>query len=140
MIAFSLKFIDTTNKVVTDLSRAAFRNIQRAAFAIRADAIASIKDEEGPSPPGTPPHTHTAKTTRSGKTRKGHLPRSIVYAADRSRMDAVIGPRFSVVGLSAEAHEKGEVFYGTDYPERAFMGPALDRQTEAFGNSFAGSL
>jgi hypothetical protein len=139
VIGFTFQLIDTSKQIAADLAKAAFRNIQRAAFAIYKDSAASIKDEPGPSKPGTPPHTHTTRTRR-GKLRKGRLPKAIVYHADKHSMDAVIGPRFSVVGLAGEAHEKGEVFYGTDYPDRAFMGPALDRQAEAFGNSFRGSL
>jgi hypothetical protein len=140
LIAFAFKFVDQTRRVSERMAKAAFRKIQRGAFLIRQDAIESIKDEEGPSKPGTPPHTHTTKTTRSGKTRKGQYPRAIVYAADRTLMDAVIGPRFSVLGLAGFAHEHGEVFYGQDFDQRPTMGPALSRQQEAFGNSFAGSL
>ena len=53
---------------------------------------------------------------------------------------AVIGPRASVVGDVGKGHEFGGEFRGEDYPERPFMGPALEETEDTFGNSFAGSL
>jgi len=118
--------------------KAAFNNFGHAAAAIRKDAVESIVDEPGPSEPGTPPHTHTGGVTKKGKVRKGNLQRAIAY--DATKDDAIIGPRFSVVGLAGRAHELGEVFHGEDFDERSFMGPALDENLTRFAQDWDGAI
>ena len=66
------------------------------------------------------------------------MPRAIVYAADKE--SAVVGPRHSVVGEAGAAHEFGEEFRGTDYPERSYMEPALDANLDRFAASWGGSI
>jgi len=78
--------------------------------------------------------------SKSGKVSKGQLPRAIVYDNDKESDTAVIGPRESVVGTSGEAHEFGGDYKGQDFPERPFMGPALDKNIDRFASSFAGSI
>lgn len=131
---------DRTKRVKDAADKAAFKNLGHGASAIRKTAIESIKQAEGPSPPGTPPHTHTGGVTKKGKQRKGNLQRAIVYDADKARQEAVVGPRYSVVGESGRAHELGEEFRGDDYPERAFMGPALEENIPRFADGMAGSI
>lgn len=139
MIGFkSFKFEDTTKRVADAAEKATFRNVGHAAAAIRKDAVKSIVQADGPSSPGSPPHTHTQKTTKSGKTRKGNLQRAIAYDANKD--SAVIGPRESVVGLAGAAHEFGETFHGDDFDERSYMGPALDRNLDRFASSWQGSI
>ena len=131
---------DTTKKVEKAADKATFKNLGHAASSIRKSAIESIKPAEGPSAPGTPPHTHTAGVTKKGKPKKGHLPRAIVYDVDKAAQEAVIGPRASVVGESGAAHELGGEFHGDDYPERPFMFPALETNAPRLADEYAGSI
>lgn len=140
MISLAFKIIDQFDRIMPAVERAAFKNVGHAAAAIRKDAIASIEEAEGPSEPGRPPHTHTAKTTRSGKTRLGHLPRAITFHHDKASMSAVIGPRESVVGEAGSAHELGGEYKGEDYPPRPFMVPALERNAGRFAADWQGSI
>lgn len=119
---------------------AGFRNTGHAAASIRKTAIESMEEAEGPSPPGEPPHTHTSGVTRKGRKRPGVLPKSITFDNDRESQTALIGPRFSVVGLAGEAHEFGGEFRGDDYPERPFMEPALMQNIDRFASDWAGSI
>lgn len=80
---------------------------------------------------------------RKGKapfTRRGLLPRSIVYAYDKIRLEAVIGPAFSRIGESASAHEHGGRYKGADYPQRPFMGPTLIENLDVIPQKFRGSI
>ena len=52
----------------------------------------------------------------------------------------MIGPRASIVGEAGRAHEFGDEFRGDDYPERAFMWPALEREAPEFAASHRNSL
>lgn len=133
----------TTNfgSLLKEANRAAFKNVSHAAATIRKDVLQSIRMSDEPSRPGTPPNTRL-RFTRKGKVRKGAIQAAVVYAADRSGDDpfAMIGPRHSVLGEAGAAHEFGGMFRGDDYPERPFMGPALDRNLDRFGESFRGSI
>ena len=122
-----IKIVDLFWKVEKAVAEAAFKNFSHAAARIRKDAIASITKSSEPSQPGSPPHT-----------RKRQLNRAILFSADKQ--SAVIGPRHSVVGDAAQAHEFGGSFRGTDYPERPFMGPALDKNAARFGSDWAASV
>lgn len=126
--------------------KAKFRNFAHAAAAIRRDARQSLKRApkeqrrrarrrggkivrragQSGSQPGSPPHT------------RGRLKAAIVF--DATERGAVIGPRASVVGESASAHEFGGSFKGQEFPERPFMGPALNRNLSRFADSWAGSI
>lgn len=119
---------DMTDRVVKAAKKAGFRNFGHAAASISKDMKASLVNAEGPSAPGTPPHTH----------RGSHLRRAVRYAATAE--EAVIGPMASIVGESGGAHERGERYKGTDYPQRAFAGPALERGADRFAGSWAGSI
>lgn len=140
MLGIDIKFDDQTKRVKAAASDGTFRNLSHASAGIRKTAVESIEPGDGPSPPGSPPHTHTQKLTKKGKVRKGQLPRAIVFAVDKSKEEAVIGPRASVVGDAGEAHEFGGEFKGDDYPERPFMGPALEANEARFASGWAGSI
>ena len=131
---------DNTQRVKDATDKAAFKSVGHAASSIRKTAIESIEQAEGPSAPGTPPHTHTGGVTKKGKVRRGNLQRAIVFDSDKAKQEAVIGPRFSVVGESGAAHELGGEFHGDDYPERPFMGPALETNAPRLPGEFAGSI
>lgn len=108
--------------------KAAFRNFGHAAASIAKDAKSTVEQAEGPSPPGTPPHTHKGK----------FLSRAIRYAADKD--GAVIGPMASVVGEIGQVMEFGGEFRGHDYDARPFMEPALDRGAPRFADEWEGSI
>ena len=117
-----------TKPLAKAVDDATFRNLGHAAATIRKDAAASIEKVDGPSPEGQPIHTHRGAYAR----------RALRYAVETDF--AVIGPRASMVGEAFAAHEFGEVFRGTDYPERPTMGPALERNLDRFASSWAGSV
>lgn len=147
MIGIKVKVEDNTKAVQKAADKAGFRNLAHAAASLRKDARASIqrapaqqrtraksrgghkvrRARHAASRPGTPPHTQ-----------RGQLPNAIVF--DVAPKSVVIGPRRSVVGESAGAHEFGGEFKGADYPDRPFMGPALERAAPRFAGSFAGSI
>lgn len=138
MIDAVLRFIDKTNRVAKAARQATYRAVDKAAFAIRKTAVASIQSTSGPSRPGTPPHTHTQRKTKKGKVIPGRLPKAIQYSSRRGV--AVIGPSYRVIGESMQPHEFGGEYKGTDFPERPFMGPALEDNEGAFGASFEGTI
>lgn len=138
----TVEFEDKTQAVIAAADLALNGAIATTAAAIATDAADSIQQAEGPSLPGTPPHTHTRRRPRTGKARQraGSLPRAIAVAQDTSAQTAVIGPRYSMAGESGNAHEFGGEFKGHNYPERRFMGPALERNVNTFGGELAGSI
>lgn len=120
--------IDNRFYRVTDAADAATaRNLNHIAAIVRKSAIESIEISDEPSELGEPPHTR-------GERR---LPRSIQFDVGE---DAVIGPSYAVVGLSAAAHEFGEEFKGQDFDERPFMLPALMDNLDRFHESWRGSI
>jgi len=147
MIGMTVKTKFTPKLLVAAKDKAAFRNIGHAAASLAKDAKASIqrgpkeqrtraKSRSGkkvararhaPSTPGTPPHTQ-----------RGRLPAAIRFAATEN--SAVIGPRKSVIGEAAAAHELGGSYKGQHYPARPFMQPALERAAPRFAGSFRGSI
>lgn len=141
MITSTVQFVDHTQRVKEAAEKATYKNLGHAAASIRKRAIESIVPAEGPSAPGTPPHTRPGRVSKkTGKARPGQLQRAIVYKQDRAAQDVVVGPRHSVVGESAKAHEFGGAYRDETFPERPFMGPALDQNLDRFGPSFAGSI
>ncbi|MFM8216585.1 MAG: hypothetical protein ACKN82_18365, partial [Pirellula sp.] len=96
---------------------------------IRLVARRSIKRRQTASMPGTPPNT-----------RQGQLKRAIVYAIDKQRGIATIGPDISVVGTAGKAHEFGGKFRKERYPKRPFMGPALDKVKDRLPPLWANSV
>lgn len=155
MIGATTQFVATPQAVNAAVKKASFRNFGHAAASIRKTAIASIKDEPGPSAYYTPPHTHTATTIvklkrgRIGKEGraariasvrkyKGRLPESIGYDANAD--GAIIGPKGSEIGDIGNVHEFGGEYKGEDYPPRPFVNPALEENRDRFASDWAGSV
>ena len=128
MFSLSFKYEDQSSRLKDATEKAAFRNFGHAAASIRKDVISTIEKQAGPSDPGTPPHTHAG----------GFLKRAIAYFADK--LGAVVGPLHSVVGESGHAHEFGGYYLGTQFPERPFMYPALQRAIPRFAEDWKGSI
>ncbi|HJS06712.1 MAG TPA: hypothetical protein VJ809_03605 [Pirellulales bacterium] len=140
MIGLAVTINDSTQQVAQKLERAVVSSVGHAAASLRKRAIESIQPSDQPSPSGKPPHTRLRVSRKTGKVRPGQLQRAIVFDHDKTNHVAVIGPRASVVGQSGKAHEFGGAYKGGDFPQRPFMGPALDQTADRFGDDFAGSL
>lgn len=130
MIGLKVQVEDSTKRVETAIEKAAFKNFRHAAASMSRDMKASLeKAPQGePSEPGEPPHTHKGVFLR----------RAVRWDADED--GAVIGPMASVVGEVGAVHEFGEEYKGTDYPERPFAEPALERGIPRFAGSWSGSI
>lgn len=106
-------------------------SIERAAKEPRQNASRKRKRRRAvptiPSPPGSPP-----------RTRRGQLKRAIRF--DVTETSAVAGPIHTIVGESAAAHEFGGTYKGAEYPERKFMGPALEQNVSRFAESWRSSI
>ncbi len=116
MIGINVKIIDQSHRVKRAADKASFENLGHAAASIRKWAIKSIKTRKGPSPWGQPVHTRSRRM----------LPRSIFYSTDRDKLATIIGPVHSKLKIIGEIHEFGLTYMGTKFPQRSFMGPALD--------------
>jgi len=142
-IAYKLESF-VTSRVTGPADRAIVSNLSHAAALIRKRELESIIEAEGPSRPGTPPHTHSPGIVKTGKRkgqrRQGVLQKAIVFVVDKAKQEAVIGPRFSVAGTSGSAHEFGGQYKKQVYPERPFAAPALEQNLDRFAGKFAGSI
>lgn len=128
MIGMKVRITDNTKEVTKAVDKAAFRNFSHAAGSISKDVKSTLEQADGPSEPGTPPHTH----------RRKFLQRAVRFAADKE--GAVIGPMASVVGTAGKAHEFGGEYKTSTYPERPFMLPALERALPRFAGEWTGSV
>jgi hypothetical protein len=146
VIWLKFKFEDNFKAVEKAERKASLRNLKVTAFSIRKDTIDSIVAAPAgeASAPGSPVHTRTRGTIKSGKNkgkkRLGQVQRATNYDVDQSAMNAAIGFRASVVGDSMNAHEFGGEYKGESYHERPTIGPALDKNIDRFGNSFSYSI
>lgn len=95
----------------------------------RRGAPAGPRGSRNASRPGTPPHS-----------RRGRLKRAILFEVEDRDRNVVIGPTANVVGTSASAHEFGGRYRGGRYPERPFMGPALERVRNRLSKFWENSL
>jgi hypothetical protein len=129
MFGLTIQLEDKTQRVKDAADQSSFRNLGHAAASIRKTAIESIVVAEGPSDPGTPPHT-----------RRRQLKRAIKFDADKAAESALIGPEASIIGEAGAAHEFGGEFRGEDYPDRPFMEPALESNLDRFASEWAGSI
>ena len=118
MIGIRVKIIDRTSSVKRASDRANFKNMGHAAASLRRRAQRSIKRGKKAGPVGQPP-----------RTRKRRLPSSIFFAAERDGLSAIVGTTYSRVGEVGAAHEHGENYMGQEFPERSFMQPALEEES-----------
>jgi hypothetical protein len=137
MIGLNIKTTFNAKPLAQAAQKAKFKNLSHAAAAIRKTEIASFIPSNVASAPGTPPHTRI-RIVKRGKNKGGQFPRSVAF--DVQGDSAVIGPRASVVGTSAKAHEFGGSYKGTIFPERSFAKPALQENVDRFADSFEGSI
>ena len=130
MFGLSGTIKDDTKNVAKAVEKAKFRNFRHAGFSISKAAKSSIQRSREPSSPGSPPHTR-------GKGRR-NLRGAIFVAAEPDSV--IIGPRFSYVGESGEAHEFGREYKGDQFDERPFMDPALQAAIPRFMAGWRGSV
>ena len=129
MVAMKVKTRSEMLKVLRNARRANIESLGHAGAAIRLAARHSIRRSAGPSAPGSPPHT-----------RRGQLKRAILYAVEKASQSVVIGPAYGLIGLSATAHEFGGRYKHERYPQRPFMGPALEQTKDRLPRQWAGSV
>ncbi len=143
MIGVLTKVQSNIAAVEKAVAKAEYATISHAAASIRKDAIASIKPGRGPSPVGSPPHTHTEKITKrgknKGKVRAGVIPRSILFKVDKAAGIAVIGTSHRLAGESGRPHEMGGRYKNETFDKRSFVFPALLRQSSRFGDGYTSS-
>jgi hypothetical protein len=117
-------------KIEKPVEKAAYESFRNAGFSIRKAVRKSIHKSRDASQPGSPP------TTR-GRGRR-NLRDAIFTVADKE--SAIVGPRYSYVGDSGEAHEFGKPRGRDDFDERPFMGPALEKSLPRFASDWQGSI
>lgn len=114
-----------TRQLAKRLESELLRPLYPAAAYVRTVASRSIKVRPEAAPPGHPPYSTTKR-----------FPKSIFFDVDRSRGVAVVGPLYSRVGPSASEHEHGGHSRGQNFPQRAFMQPALERSQDKIAGFF----
>ena len=128
MFGARTRTVDETRRVRKAADDAQFSNLGHAAARIRKDMAASVERAPGASDVGQPIHTHRGSIAR----------RAIRFAVDDE--SAVIGFRHSMVGESIAAHEHGERYKGTMFPQRPTAAPALDKNLDRFAADWAGTI
>lgn len=111
------------------MERARDGNLRAAAYLISQLAKKRIVKSRVASRPGKPPHS-----------RRGAMRNAIRYEVAEDKYSAVIGPIPSIVGTSGQAHEFGGRYMGNTYPERPFMGPAMEEAIPQIGPKFRGTV
>jgi len=129
VIGFHVRTRSYTELVRKRAKEATFRNLSHAAATIRVTARRSLRRRKKPSAPGHPPSSPT-----------GRLRRSILYAVDRRRDYAVIGPARHLIGPAGQEHEHGAHVRREHFPKRPFMGPALEKIRPRLARLWAGSV
>jgi len=129
MITIRVRTRVSTAQIQRKVQQGNFKSLGHAAATIRLVARRSIRRRKPAAMPGNPPHT-----------RRGQLKRSIMYALDKQRGVALIGPIFELIGTAGKAHEFGGKFRRERYPKRPFMGPALEKVKDRLPPMWAGSI
>lgn len=116
-------------KVKKPAKQAAFKNLGHAGAAIRLTARRSIRKSSMAAPRGSPPNT-----------RRGQLQRGILYAVNKNSESVIIGSAYTFVGQSGKAHEFGGKYKKQNYPKRAFMEPALEKNASRLSRLWKDSI
>ena len=115
-------------KIVRAAEQASRGALMKAGAFIRRTARSSIRKRKRISDPGQPPSSHT-----------GRLKGLILFAYDRTAETVVIGPLGTGRDQAGETLEHGRTVTRRDgrrrrrmrYRARPFMGPALQKETQA---------
>ncbi|MHB1158233.1 MAG: hypothetical protein ACYC26_15520 [Phycisphaerales bacterium] len=137
MIGFDIKqlFFDKP-AVIGKVDRATRKVLSKFGAFVRTTARHSIRPRKKPSPPGSPPSSHT-----------GLLKKFIYFGYDPSKRSVVIGPvRLSEQGRGEAPHllEYGGVWRigkkVAHYSPRPFMRPAFEHEKPKLPAMWAGSI
>jgi hypothetical protein len=109
------KIVNRFDKYRRGAAKADFRNLGHAGAVVRKMVAGLVRLAVGPSPPGSPPHTH-----------RQSLKKGVLYAMD-GKERVVIGPSVDIAGPSGRPHEFGGEFRGRVYQKRPFVKPGLDK-------------
>lgn len=129
MIGYRVKTRSDVRKVQRKIQRENPTRLGHGAALIRTYAKRSIRTSSKPSAKGRPPHT------RKGK----RLKKALLYAVEKARERASIGPSHRIAGISG-----GEQEHGLDWRKpmeaRPFMGPALEKVSPRLPREWQGFL
>lgn len=109
-------------RIAKAAQRARAGNLRAVGYVIATLAKQKIVRSKAKSLPGQPP-----------TTRRGLLKRAIRYELATDKKSVVIGPTYSLVGTAGKPHEFGGRYKGETFPERPFMGPALEEAIPLIG-------
>lgn len=112
-------------RIVKAAEKARSGNLRSVGYLVATAAKRLIQKSATASQPGQPP-----------ASRKGLLRRAIRYELAADKQSVVIGPAYTIVGTAGEAHEFGGRYRGATYPERPFMGPALQEVLPLIGPGY----
>lgn len=129
MVGMRAKTKFDQQKVRRKVRQGNITSLGHAAATIRLTAKGSIRKRKGKAPEGSPPHTH-----------KKRLKASILYAIDKAREMALIGPSHRIVGIAGAEHEHGGKWRDESFPQRSFMVPALKKTSPRLPKHWAGSV
>ncbi len=129
MIAYRVRTRSDIAKVERKARRENPKSLAHGAAMVRLIARRSIRPSPRPAPRGRPPHTRKGKRLR----------RAILYAVDKIRELALIGPSFRIAGISAAEHEHG-ADWRKPMDERPFMRPALEKAAPKLPQQWEGFL
>lgn len=129
MFGFNIKIFETFSRVHEAADRAIYKNVRHAAFSIRKYIRDSIKKSPQAAQPGEPVAT---------RGKRGNVKNAYFAAIEPD--NAIIGPRFSMVGDVMEAHEFGNRRGENTYAARPTAAPGLEANQDRFAGSFRGSI
>lgn len=112
-------------RIVKAAERSRRGNLNAVGYLISTIAKGLIKRGRQKSLPGQPP-----------TTRRGLIRRAIRYEVAADRKSVVIGPASSLAGTAGQPHEHGGRYRGGRFPQRPFMGPALQEAIPLIGPKY----
>lgn len=119
------------DKVAEKVKRETIYSLKGAAYALMMTARAHVIRTRKPGPAGKPARTR-------GKVPS--LKRAIIYAVDRKREEAYIGPQAGTISTIGSVHEFGKRYKKSAYPPRPFMKPAFEKVRPLIPEKFRGIL
>jgi len=131
MIGLSYRLDLELQRVADAADKAADKAMRPVAYAAAQEAKRSIRRTRSrkPAPEGQPPRTRT-----------GRAKKAVRYAMEIRGYQYVVGFAASVIGQAMGAHERGETYKGTAFPQRPTMGPALAHVGPLLGRTWEGRI